>query len=234
VVSKHHPFLEAMVGGTSGVLELGRFAASFAAAGLVNRQIDYSEVLEDVDYEHDNEARKSVVKWQRKEYRTAQNDLVRRLDEALPKDFDRTVAGKKSAGLRALGRSGRTLHHVLEDTLRHMQQDASRLQGATRKIQSSLSASGAAVLAERTVGNDVSSLHREAMMKSASLIVIEVENPWCWTIKDVGLGARQFFRNAPTQDPWSRIIGQSLSHLIRCEDLPVSILCKRGRQECLS
>jgi len=54
-------------------------------------------------------------------------------------------------------------------------------------------------------------------MNSASLIVIELENPWCWTIKEMSLGAREFFRDAP----FCNIVGHSLAHLMRCEDLPV-------------
>jgi len=153
-----------------------------------------------------------------------QNELIRRLDEALPQDSDRTMPGKFSAGSFALGKSGRTLHLVLEDTLRHMRQDASivlatRLQSTTSQqaMQSGPSTPKAAVLTECNVGNDVSSLHRAALMNSVSLIVIELENPWCWTITDMGLGAQKFFRDAP----FSSIVGHSLAHLMRCEDLPV-------------
>jgi len=163
-----------------------------SAAGLVNRRFD--DVLKGVDAEDDAEVQKSFVKWRRKEYRTVQNELIRRLDEALPQNFDRTVPGQRSAGLRALGNSGRTLHSVLEDTLRHMRQDASivlatRLQGATslQAMQSGPSTPKAAVLTKRTVGNDVSSLHRAALMNSASLIVSNSRIPgaglsqtWVW------------------------------------------------------
>jgi len=210
-------------------MELEGFAASLAggascsyAVGLVDRR--YDEVLRGVDAEDDAATRKRFVKWRRKESRTVQNELVRRLDEALPQDFDRTVPGKLSAGPLALGKSGRTLHLVLEDTLRHMRQDASivlatRLQGATSQqaMQSGLLTPQGAVLTKCNVGDDFSSLHRAALMNSTSLIVIELENPWCWTITDVGLGAQRFFRDAP----FSSVVGHSLANLMRCEDLPV-------------
>jgi len=92
-------------------------------------------------------------------------------------------------------------------------------------MQSDPSASSAAVLTERNVGEDFSSLHRAALMNSASLIVIELENLWSWTITDVGLGARRFFRDAL----FSSIVGHILAHLMRCEDLPV-----RWNETCIS
>jgi len=207
----------------ASVMELGASGKRPASVvGLVDRR--YDDVLKGVDTEDDAAARKSFIKWRRKEYRTVQNELIRRLDEALPQDSDRTMPEKFSAGSLALGKSGRTLHLVLEDTLRHMRQDASivlatRLQSTTSQqaMQSGPSTPKAAVLTECNVGNDVNSLHRAALMNSVSLIVIELENPWCWTIRDVGLGARRFFRDAP----FSSIVGHSLAHLMRCEDMPV-------------
>jgi len=90
-------------------MELGASSKRPASVvGLLDRR--YDKVLKSVDAEDDAAARKSFVKWQRKEYRTVQNELIRLLDEALPQDFDRAVPGKLSAGPRALGRSGRMLH----------------------------------------------------------------------------------------------------------------------------
>jgi len=217
--------------GESDVRGNGRFAAQptvrtrkrpALSAGLLDRRFD--DVLKGVDEEDEAEARRSFVKWQRKEYRAVQNELVRRLDDALP-DFGRTVPGKSSAGLRALGKAGRTLLHILEDTVRHMQDD--KLLIAKKIMQSGPSTSGngsaAAVPATSDVGDalqgpiDLGSLHRDALMSCADLIVLELENPWCWTIKNVGRGAWQFFRDAP----FSSIVGQSLAHMMRCQDLQV-------------
>ena len=85
----------------AGGMELGLTLSKqpASAAGLVHRQFD--EVLKGVDAEDDAVTQKSFVKWQRKEYQTVQNELIRRLDEALPQNFDRTLPGK-SARLESL------------------------------------------------------------------------------------------------------------------------------------
>ena len=76
-------------------------------AYLVDRPFD--EMLTGVDAEDDAKARKSMFKLRRKEYQTVQNDLIHRLDEALPQDFDRTVPGKLPRLKRGIARAAERL-----------------------------------------------------------------------------------------------------------------------------
>ena len=60
-------------------------------------------------------------------------------------------------------------------------------------------------------------LHRTALMQSRSIFAVELTNPWTWTVEGASQGALEFFRDAP----FGSIIGQSLVHLMLCDDLPV-------------
>ena len=60
-------------------------------------------------------------------------------------------------------------------------------------------------------------LHRTALMQSRSIFAVELTNPWTWTVERASQGALEFFRDAP----FGSIVGQSLVHLMLCDDIPV-------------
>jgi hypothetical protein len=143
----------------------------------------------------------SYTQWRnerRKEGRRNVNKMLAHLDEILPKTFQSSPS-PNGAGGRAVGAQGRSLHDVLNDTVRyfkHIRQEAlHKAHGVER--------------AEAVKGS---------LTSAKSLLCVEVEGgkgDSC-TITGLGEGAKSFFKHSP----WGDAIGHSIAHFIRCEDLP--------------
>ena len=113
-------------------------------------------------------------------------------DEILPKTFQSSPS-PNGAGGRAVGAQGRSLHDVLNDTVRyfkHIRQDAlHKAHGVER--------------AEAVKGS---------LTSAKSLLCVEVEGgkgDSC-TITGLGEGAKSFFKHSP----WGDAIGHSIAHSI--------------------
>ena len=190
-----------------------------------------------------------------KEYRKIQNDLVAALDDALPHHCTRSY-GAKGVGKRALGKNGRSLLLVLQDTVNYL-----------RELREAGVRSDKLVLAEFSTADfkidqgliehvtpagddgsdcDVSMVvpafqlspaqkistelspppahlpkpieYCEALLDAKNLFVLQLENPWAWIITKAGRGAREFFKDAP-----SEIAGESFFRLMHCEDMPAVV-----------
>jgi len=143
----------------------------------------------------------SYTQWRnerRKQGRRNMNKMLAHLDEILPKTFQSSPS-PNGAGGRAVGAQGRSLHDVLNDTVRyfkHIRQEAlHKAHGVER--------------AEAVKGS---------LTSAKSLLCVEVEGgkgDSC-TITGLGEGAKSFFKHSP----WGDAIGHSIAHFIRCEDLP--------------
>ena len=142
-------------------------------------------------------------------------------------------------GLRGVGTNGRSLLNVLEDARTYLQglRDAGLLPSSRGRC--SPSTESASTACDSASSDDFVSealesgwtsrevpmldafapLHRQALMQSRSIFAIELENAWIWTVTRASQGALEFFRDAP----FGSIIGQSLAHLIRCDELPVDL-----------
>ena len=168
----------------------------------------FDEALHAVEREDDQETATARRRWRNKclrAYRERQQELVLQLDMVLPVRRQ-SVTDTRNIGKRALGTSGRVLHTVLEDTIEYLR---------------GLRASGALSTAGERRTESGPTSHREALLQSRSIFVVELENPWLWTITAVGQGAAAFFRDAPLVG--SQLVGQSLAHMLRCEDLHTAI-----------
>jgi hypothetical protein len=143
----------------------------------------------------------SYTQWRnerRKQGRRNVNMMLAHLDEILPKTFQSSPS-PNGAGGRAVGAQGRSLHDVLNDTVRylkHFKQEAlHKAHGVER--------------AEAVKGS---------LTSAKSVLCVEVEGgkgDSC-TITGLGEGAKSFFKHSP----WGDARGHSLAHFIRCEDLP--------------
>ena len=143
----------------------------------------------------------SYTQWRnerRKEGRRNVNKMLAHLDEILPKTFQSSPS-PNGAGGRAVGAQGRSLHDVLNDTVRYLQHFK----------QEALHKAHGVERAEAVKGS---------LTSAKSLLCVEVEGgkgDSC-TITGLGEGAKSFFKHSP----WGDARGHSLAHFIRCEDLP--------------
>jgi len=138
----------------------------------------------------------------RKDQRRSHNALVSKIHSLLPPTARVHTARKQGAGARGLGAGGRSLHQALEDVvgyLRNLRAAGPMLPPALQQPRPQPAFS-----------------HREALLSSRSMFVLEVESNVRWTIKTLGRGAADFFAHAP----WGDTEGQSLANLVRCEDVP--------------
>jgi len=143
----------------------------------------------------------SYTQWRnerRKQGRRNVNRMLAHLDEILPKPFQSSPS-PNGAGGRAIGAQGRSLHDVLNDTVRYI----------SNLKQDSL---------HKAHGVDKADAVKQSMQSAKSMLCVEVEGgkgDSC-TITGMGEGAKSFFKNSP----WGDAHGHSLAHFIRCEDLP--------------
>ncbi len=173
------------------------------------------------------ESRAEYKKWRNeclRAYRDAQQQLVRQLDHALPASY-RSACTKNIGSTRGLGIGGRSLLLVLEDARTRLLDLRGGLPSApaVKTERQSPAATPTVVVSEdpsacspvpRPPALD-SSIHREALLLCRSTFVVELQDIWTLTIARVGQGAAHFFRDAPV----ASLVGQSLAHLMRCEDL---------------
>ena len=160
---------------------------------------------EEEKQEDAEESRKKFLQWRnecRKAQRKHQNDLVQKLDAALPKSALRQVRIKQGAGARALGTGGRSMHQALENVVEYMKELRAAGNLPVKRVAASAEVSTA-------------KFHRDALMNAKSVFVLEVQSASDWIILDVGQGAADFFCGAP----WGDMKGQSLANFVRCEDL---------------
>jgi len=169
------------------------------------RDTQFDGALQQAEREDEQESLAERKKFRNKclrAYRDRQHELVLELDRALPV---RRKSRRRNIGSRALGTGGRALLTVLEDTIEYL-----------RSLRASSSLEPAATHTQPAGTTP----HREALLRSRSIFVVELENPWVWTITAVGQGAAAFFRDAPLVG--RQLVGQSLAHMMRCEDLPTA------------
>lgn len=183
------------------------------------------------DYLQSNKAYKEWRNKCFKVYRRSRQDLVMQLDCMLPESC--RSAPKRNMGARGIGTKGRSQLLVLEDARTYLRSlldagilpaaSARRHQGATREdcitsLHRESSTQLRSIIAEQHQGvTEVDFMYRESLMQSRSIFALELENPWAWTVTRASQGAMEFFRDAP----FDSIVGQSLAHLVRCEDLLV-------------
>ena len=193
-----------------------------------------------------------------KEYRKIQNDLVATLDDALPHHCTRSY-GAKRVGKRALGKNGRSLLLVLQDTVNCLRRSRESGVRSDKLVPAGSPAIEIKVDPELIVkiehgtpaGDDGSDCdvsmvvpafrlspvkktstepspppahlpdpieYCEALLNAKNLFVLQLENPWAWIITKAGQGAREFFKDAP-----SEIAGESFFRLMHCEDMPAVV-----------
>jgi hypothetical protein len=173
------------------------------------------------------ESRAEYKKWRNeclRAYRDAQQQLVRQLDHALPASY-RSACTKNIGSTRGLGIGGRSLLLVLEDARTRIVdlRGGLRVTPAVKTEKQAPAATPAVDVSEdpspcspvpRPLALD-SSIHCEALLLCRSTFVVELQDIWTLTIARAGQGAADFFRDAPV----ASLVGQSLAHLMRCEDL---------------
>ena len=97
---------------------------------------------EEEKQEEAEESRKKFLQWRnecRKAQRKHQNDLVQKLDAALPKSALRQVRIKQGAGARALGTGGRSMHQALENVVEYISEGIARRRQLTSKARGCIS-----------------------------------------------------------------------------------------------
>ena len=173
------------------------------------RNMKFDAAMQEQDSEDAVLERGEYKKWRKKclqAYRKETQQLVQELDKLTGGDGPST--GRRSMVL------------VLEDTAKYL-----RAAGPLAPRQSAQSGAQISSSHPPPASTDVhhdGGLHRAALMNSTSIFAVELENPWEWTIKAIGQGAAAFFRDAPVYLPGTTILGQSLAHMLRCDDLPLA------------
>jgi len=146
----------------------------------------------------------------RKETRRKQKELVGKLDALLPEDV-RAKASHNCAGDRALGTEGRSLHDVLEDTVKCLRQiEHAQGKGAlalryhpTKRQPPPLAVDDAAL--------------QRGFFSAHGMAVFEVELPQ-WVVRATNPGAKLLFG----ESPWGGAEGQCLLNgLVYGEDVSV-------------
>ena len=164
---------------------------------------------EEEKQEEAEESRKKFLQWRnecRKAQRKYQNDLVQKLDAALPKSALRQVRMKQGAGARALGTGGRSMHQALENVVEYISEGIARRRQLTSKARGCIS---------RGKHSEISPGCSNECEKRVCARSLTVQSASDWIILDVGQGAADFFCGAP----WGDMKGQSLANFVRCEDL---------------
>jgi hypothetical protein len=137
----------------------------------------------------------------RRDQRAAHNSLVSKIHSLVPPNARFHTTQRQGAGVRGLGAGGRSLHQALEDVVGYLR----NLRAAAPMWPPALEPRPKPAIS-----------HREALLSSRSLFVLEVESNVRWTIRTLGRGAADFFAHAP----WGGTEGQSIANLVRCEDVP--------------